>query len=105
MGCATMINYGLYNVLDMYFHNNDQENAYSGVQLNIISVVMIIGIVTVIMVVLIPKENVNELMAKMEKSNNMNKLVNSSSGVIDDITPEQELSDMIDENLEDTNKK
>jgi predicted DNA-binding ArsR family transcriptional regulator len=105
MGCATMINYGLYNVLDMYFHNNDQENAYSGVQLNIISVVMIIGIVTVIMVVLIPKENVNELMAKMEKSNNINKLVNSSSGVIDDITPEQELSDMIDENLEDTNKK
>ncbi len=100
-----MINYGLYNVLDMYFHNNDQENAYSGVQLNIISVVMIIGIVTVIMVVLIPKENVNELMAKMEKSNNINKLVNSSSGVIDDITPEQELSDMIDENLEDTNKK
>lgn len=99
-----MINYGLYNVLDMYFHNNDQENAYSGVQLNIISVVMIIGIVTVIMVVLIPKENVNELMKKIEKGDMPNKLVDQPSTVIEK-TPEEELNDMIDENLEEDTKK
>ena len=98
MGCATMINYGLYNVLDMYFHNNDQESAYSGVQLNIISVVMIIGIVTVIMVVLIPKENVNELMKKIEKGDMPNKLVDQP---VIERTPEEELNDMVDENLED----
>ena len=84
IACATMVNYGLYNILNIYFVK--PSDAYSGVQLNIISMIIIIGIVTVIMLVLIPKENVNELMKNLE--NGANK------------SPEQQLQDMIDDELE-----
>ena len=83
IACATMVNYGLYNILNVYFVK--PSDTYSGVQLNIISMVIIIGIVTVIMLVLIPKENVNELIANLENGHR---------------SPEQQLQDMIDEELE-----
>ena len=66
MGCAVAINYGLYNVLNPYFKTMDNGDTYTNVQWNMITVAMIIGIVTVIMVVLIPKDAVNELMTKVE---------------------------------------
>lgn len=83
--CATMVNFGLYNILNIYFIK--PSDVYSGVQLNIIAMIIIIGIVTVIMMILIPKENMNELLANMENN-------------IVDKSPEQQLQDMIDEELE-----
>lgn len=84
--CATMVNYGLYNILNII----KPTDVYSGVQMNIISMVIIIGIVTGIMMVFIPKENVNELLSNMENNNG-------------DKSPEQQLQDMIDEELEKKN--
>ena len=115
IGCATMINYGLYNTLNTYFNTN--EELYDSVQWNIISVVIILAIVTVIMIVLIPSENIKEVMAKMDNENNSNGPVlegsgrfglggNSNDSTAGTETPEQTLQNMIDEELEeDSNKK
>ena len=109
IGCATMINYGLYNTLDTYFNTN--EELYDNVQWNIISVVIILAIVTVIMIVLIPSENIKEVVAKMDNENNNGPVLQGSgggggnNGVAGTETPEQTLQNMIDEELEDINKK
>lgn len=66
MTCATAVNYGLFNILNTHFKHDD---VYNAVQVNILSVVFIIGIVTVIMVILIPKENVNQILSDMEEEN------------------------------------
>ena len=78
---ATVINYGLYSLLDMYFFDTDTF----GIQQNITLMIIIIGVVSILMFVLIPKENVNELMMNLENENGAQ------------ITPEQEFSDMIAE--------
>ena len=104
MGCATMINYGLYNVLNAYFKNSDTgESAYNTVQINIIIVLTIIASVTVIMVILIPKENVNEIMAKMS-SGGAQTVGNGNLGLssehrTEELTDEEQLQSMIDEDL------
>jgi len=104
IGCATMINYGLYNTLNTYFNTN--QELYDSVQWNIISVVIILAIVTVIMIVLIPSENIKEVMAKMDNENNGPVLEGSGSAAAGTETPEQTLQNMIDEELEeDSNKK
>jgi len=104
IGCATMINYGLYNTLNTYFNTN--EELYDSVQWNIISVVIILAIVTVIMIVLIPSENIKEVIAKMDNENNGNGPVLEGNGsAASTETPEQTLQNMIDEELEDINKK
>jgi len=103
IGCATMINYGLYNTLNTYFNTN--QELYDSVQWNIISVVIILAIVTVIMIVLIPSENIKEVMAKMDNENNGPVLEGSGSAAAGTETPEQTLQNMIDEELEDINKK
>ena len=107
MGCATMINYGLYNLLNSYFKNSDTESVYSTVQLNIIIVLTVIATVTVIMVILIPKDNINELMSKMEGANT--KIVGSDGNLkLNDsieLTDEEQLQNMIDEDLSEENKK
>ncbi len=107
MGCATMINYGLYNVLNTYFKNSGSESAYSTVQLNIIIVLTIIASVTVIMVILIPKENVNEIMAKMSGSGggtgtNGNLTLGEHRT---ELTDEEQLQSMIDEDLGEQDNK
>ena len=84
IACATMVNYALYNILNTYVLK--PSDTYGVVQMNIITVVVIIGAVTVIMFVLIPKENVNELILNMDSGGEK--------------TPEQQLQDMIDEELE-----
>jgi hypothetical protein len=107
MACATMINYGLYNVLNSYFKNSDTEYAYSTVQLNIIIVLTVIASVTVIMVILIPKENVSELMSKIEHgaqtvgANGNLGSGNGSNNSIEqrELTDEEKLRNMIDEDL------
>jgi hypothetical protein len=107
MGCATAINYGLYNVLNSYFKNSDTEYAYSTVQLNIIIVLTVIASVTVIMVILIPKENVSELMSKIEHgaqtvgANGNLGSGNGSNNSIEqrELTDEEKLRNMIDEDL------
>jgi uncharacterized membrane protein len=76
--CATMVNYGLYNILDTYLVK--PSNVYGGVQMNIISIIIIIVVVTVIMLVLIPKDTTDELLANMER---------------EDATPEQQLQDIV----------
>lgn len=92
---ATVINYGLYSLLDIYFFDSDMF----GIQQNIILMIIIIGVVSILMFVLIPKENVNELMMTLENENGVQK------------TPEQEFSDMVteeqlnDELLDDLHKK
>jgi hypothetical protein len=123
MGCATMINFGLFNVLNSYFNNggnnndDDTEQIYSNVQRNIIIVLIVIAFVTVIMVVLIPTENVKEIMARIEAGGGGSN--NNGAGTVslegsgntlgtdddDTRTDEQKLSDMIDEELEEDNKK
>jgi len=107
MGCATMINYGLYNLLNSYFKNSDTESVYSTVQLNIIIVLTVIATVTVIMVILIPKDNINELMSKMEGANT--KIIGSDGNLkLNDsieLTDEEQLQNMIDEDLSEENKK
>src|SRR6476620_9534192 len=109
MGCATMINYGLYNVLNAYFKNSDTgESAYNTVQINIIIVLTIIASVTVIMVILIPKENVNEIMAKMSSGGaqtvDNSKLRLSSEQRTEELTEEEKLKNMIDEDLGEQDK-
>jgi hypothetical protein len=107
MGCATAINYGLYNVLNSYFKNSDTEYAYSTVQLNIIIVLTVIASVTVIMVILIPKENVSELMSKIEHgaqtvgANGNLGSGNGSNNSIEqrELTDEEKLRNMIDEDI------
>jgi hypothetical protein len=113
MGCATAINYGLYNVLNSYFKNSDTEYAYSTVQLNIIIVLTVIASVTVIMVILIPKENVSELMSKIEHgaqtvgANGNLGSGNGSNNSIEqrELTDEEKLRNMIDEDLSEGNTK
>ena len=114
MGCATMINFGLYNVLNTYFKNSDTgASAYSTVQLNIIIVLTVIASVTIIMVILIPKENVSELMAKIQQSDgaqtvggNLKLGGDSEHSINKEMTDEEQLQSMIDEDLEqDKNKK
>lgn len=80
---ATIINYGLYSLLDIYFFDTDTF----GIQQNITLMIIIIGVVSILMFVLIPKENVNELMMHLE----------NESGGGAQRTPEQEFSDMVDE--------
>jgi len=111
MGCATMINYGLYNLLNSYFKNSDTESVYSTVQLNIIIVLTVIATVTVIMVILIPKDNINEIMAKMS-GNGGAQTVNGNLGLngssehrTEELTDEEQLQSMIDEDLSEENKK
>jgi hypothetical protein len=111
MGCATAINYGLYNVLNSYFKNSDTEYAYSTVQLNIIIVLTVIASVTVIMVILIPKENVSELMSKIEHGAQTvganGNLGSGSNNSIEqrELTDEEKLRNMIDEDLSEGNTK
>jgi hypothetical protein len=116
MGCATMINYGLYNVLNSYFKNSNTESVYSTAQMNIIIVLTVIASVTVIMIVLIPKENVNEIMTKMSNgggtggtgggaqtldvsSGNLHKLDGEHPNTNEEMTDEEQLQSMIDEDL------
>lgn len=105
MACATMINYGLYNVLNSYFKSSGTEiSAYSTVQLNIIIVLTVIASVTIIMVILIPKENVNELMAKIEGAQTTMIGGGTGGNNNNELTDEEQLRNMIDEELE-NNKK
>ena len=90
--CATMVNYGLYNILATYVVQ--PEDVYMGVQMNIISLVIIITVVTVIMIVIIPKDTTNELLAYMEGKKNIEQ---------NTLTPEQQVQDMIDDNDVDNN--
>ena len=78
---ATIINYGLYSLLDIYFFDSDTF----GIQQNITLMIIIIGVVSILMFVLIPKENVNELMMHLENESGAQR------------TPEQEFSDMVTE--------
>ncbi len=116
MGCATMINFGLYNVLNTYFKNSDTAgaSAYSTVQLNIIIVLTVIASVTVIMVILIPKDNINEMMAKIQQQDGAQTiggggnlgLDGSGNNSTKPLTDEEQLQSMIDEDLEqDKNNK
>src|SRR4249920_4087260 len=111
MGCAVAINYGLFNILSPYFDTIDNENTYTRVQLNMITVVLIIGIVTVIMVVLIPKETVKEFMNTVDKSGSVgvdgaaqSTMMKLGDNDLSAPTPEQQLQEMIDEELEDKKK-
>lgn len=90
--CATMVNYGLYNILDTYVVKPQQ--AYMGVQMSIVSIIIIITVVTVIMLAIIPKDTTNELLAYMESEGNIKN---------NTLTPEQLVRDMIDEELEENN--
>jgi len=81
--CATIVNFGLFNLFKYVFPT------YEGVEINMVFVLSVIGIVTVIMFILLPKDQVNEMVLMTHK---------------EVITPEQELSNMIDEH-EDMIKK
>jgi predicted DNA-binding ArsR family transcriptional regulator len=107
MGCATMINYGLYNILNSYFKNSGTDVVYSNVQLNIIIILMVLGFATVIMVILIPNENVNELMTRMENGGNGAQTLKLGTDTTtttnidkEELTEDiEELQSMIDEDL------
>ncbi len=82
---ATVLNYGIFSFLKGYF--DTVETVYDVVQLNIIICVVIIGAVTVVMMLLIPKESVDNMLLEID-----------SDHVV--LTPEQELQNMIDYELE-----
>ena len=115
MGCATMINFGLYNVLNTYFKHSGSDSVYSTVQLNIIIVLTVIASVTIIMVILIPKENVSELMTKIQQSDGAQTVGTGGNLKLGGDQPphilsdEEQLQSMIDEDLtageQDKNKK
>lgn len=83
---ATAINYGLYSLLDTYFNS-----VYEGVQLNIILTVLVIGIVTVVMFVLMPKEAVNDLFYQLDNGSKTNEQI--LQDFISDDTEEEEKID------------
>lgn len=88
---AGMINYGVYNIFDIYF------DPIVGVELNIIVTVFIISVTTVLMIILLPKDTVNELYNELEGNNNNNNDLRLR-------TPEQQLQDMVsDEEFEKNN--
>ena len=65
--CATMVNYGLYNIISMYFIK--PSDVYYGVQMSMITTTITIIIVTIIMLALLPKEKVNEVLTDIENDN------------------------------------
>lgn len=77
-----MVNYGLYNILSTYV--KAPSEAYAGVQWSIIYIIVIIAVVTVIMLAIIPKENINEILESMENPEK---------------SPEQQLRNITDEDL------
>lgn len=82
--CATMVNYGLYSILNTYLLK--PSNAYEITQINIISVGIIIGVVAILMFFLIPKESADEMLRDIQGGSEK--------------SPEQQLQDMIDDELE-----
>lgn len=82
IACATMVCYGLFSLLDTYYFTSDS------VSQNILIMMIVIGIVSVIMFILIPKDSTTDLMK-------------SITNEVDDVekTPEQQLQDMIDDDL------
>jgi prolipoprotein diacylglyceryltransferase len=80
---ATVLNYGLFSFLNGYF--NTVENTYNTAQMNMIFCVVVIGVAIFIMFILIPKETVDNVILDIDETKR---------------TPEQELQDMIDEELE-----
>lgn len=111
MVCATAINFGLYNVFSSYFGSGSNSDNTNKVLTNMFTTVAIISIVTVIMIVLIPKEAVHEAMDKIQNGhgNNGNGMLSLNGGSGNDIDEdgdgindleEQQLSDMIDYDFE-----
>ena len=85
IACATMVCYGSFSILDTYFFTTDS------VSQNILFLVIIIGIISVIMFILIPKESTVDLMKTFE---------GAGMGVGMELTPEQQLQDMIDDDID-----
>lgn len=85
---ATVVNYSLYSLLDVYFDVKTVTEAYVGVQFNLLYTVIVIGIVTGLMLVLLPKESVNEIYKELEGNKEE-----------DNRTDAQILQDMIDDEL------
>lgn len=83
LGSATLLNYGIFTFLKGFFDTID--TVYDVVQLNIITCVIIIGAVTVIMMLLLPKDSVENVLLEMDDK--------------EPITPDQELRDMVDYKL------
>lgn len=92
---ATMVNYGIYSILDFYF--DTVETVYSGVQMNIIFTIAIIGVVTILMLAILPKQSVDEMINELtgDSASNNNKK---------NKTPDQILNEIIDD-TEHNNKK
>ena len=80
---ATMVNYGIYSLLDISFDSVD--TVYTGVQMNIIFTIAVIGIVTILLLVILPKQSVDEMLSDI------------SGGEGKEKTPDQILNDMIDD--------
>jgi uncharacterized membrane protein len=89
---ATMVNYGIYSLLEFYFEGVD--TTYKGIQMNMLFTIITIGIVTILMFAILPKESVDEMLEQISGEGDRNK------------SPEQILQDMIDgDNSEENNNK
>lgn len=100
---ATMINYGLSSLFSAYF--NTIDNIYMGVQLNLWITILVIAIITVLMLLLLPKQTVDELFKDINGNGN-----GGSNGILtmngnNSRTPDQQLQDMIDYNDEELDNK
>lgn len=85
---ATVVNYGIYSLLDIYF--DTVSDIYTGVQMNMIYTIVVVGIVTVLMFLLLPKQSVNELYSELESGQKQK----------ENRTDAQILQDIIDEEIE-----
>ena len=101
---ATLVNYGLFGVMSGIF--GTVEGLVGAVQINILSSVVIIGITIFIMFILIPKEKVDSILIDLDKSQlprQQNQQQQQQQQQLQ-LTPDEELTNMLDEELEDEKK-
>lgn len=97
MVCATVINYGLYNVLSIYVKK--PSNLYNDVQWSIIYTMIVIIVVTVVMIAIMPKDRLNELLLQNTNGAHMLDANNNTT-----LSPEEQLQNMLDDELDKENK-
>lgn len=90
---ATLFNYGLFSFLSELFKPT-VDSVYNVVQINIIFSAITIGFIIFIMFILMPKEQINNALMELEGGAETLQL-----------TPEQELSNMLEYELDDEEKK
>lgn len=86
IACSTIINYGIFSLLDTYYFTKDS------IDQNILLMVIVISITSMLIFILIPKET----------AENARRLLESNGDEFENVerTPEQEIMDIYDHELD-----